>query len=144
MCPVGRVFGLGVSLSPAPPPPSYEELTAENAQLRSVLAQAPARVYELEARLGMTSKNSARPPSSDGLARPAPKSLFKTSGRGPGRPPGQPGATLRQFEVPDPEIRHETGACGGCGAGLHDAPVVGTERRHVFDVPPVGIEVTQH
>ena len=131
-------------LQPVPPPPSYEELAAENAQLKTVLAQALARIAELEARLGMTSKNSGKPPSSDGLAKPAPKSLRRKSGRGPGRPPGQPGATLRQVEVPDHEIRHEPGVCCGCGAGLHDAPVVGVERRQVFDLPPVRIEVTEH
>jgi transposase len=132
----------------SPPPvssqPSYGELAAENAQLKTVLTQALARIGELEARLGMTSKNSSKPPSSDGLVKPAPKSLRKKSGRGPGRPAGQPGATLRQVEVPNREIRHEPGVCGGCGAGLHDAPVAGTERRQVFDLPPVRIEVTEH
>jgi transposase len=133
-----------VSQPPVPSPPSYEELAAENARLKTGLAQALARIAELEARLGMTSKNSGKPPSSDGLAKPAPKSLRKKSGRGPGRPPGQPGATLRQVEVPDHEIAHEPAVCCGCGAGLHDAPVVGVERRQVFDVPPVRIEVTEH
>jgi hypothetical protein len=133
-----------VSQPPIPSPPSYEELAAENAQLKTVLAQALARIGELEARLGMTSNNSGKPPSADGLAKPAPKSLRKKSGRGPGRPPGQPGTTLRQVEVPDHEIRHEPGVCCGCGAGLHDAPAVGVERRQVFDLPPVRIEVTEH
>jgi transposase len=119
-------------------------LAAENAELKAGLARAGARIAELEARLGMTSKNSGKPPSSDGLAKPAPKSLRKKSGRGPGRPPGQPGTTLRQVEVPDHEIRHEPTVCCGCGAGLNDAPQVGTERRQVFDLPPVRVEVTEH
>jgi hypothetical protein len=133
-----------VSPPPVPPPPSCEELAAENAQLKTVLAQALARVAELEARLGMTSKNSGKPPSSDGLAKPSPQSLRKKSGRGPGRPKGQPGTTLRQVEDPDHEIRNEPAVCCGCGAGLHDAPAVGVERRQVFDLPPVRIEVTEH
>jgi transposase len=132
-----------------PPPvwplPSYEELVAENAQLKTVLAQALARIGELEARLGMTSKNSSMPPSADGLAKPAPKSLRGKSGRGPGRPPGQDGKTLRQVEVPDRTERHEPGACAGCGAGLGEASLlVGVERRQVFDLPPVRIEVSEH
>jgi transposase len=135
---------LGVSPLPVPPPPSYEELAVENVRLRTGLAQAVARIAELEARLGMTSKNSGKPPSSDGLAKPAPKSLRKKSGRGPGRPTGQPGTTLRQVEVPDHEIRYDPAVCCGCGAGLTDAPVVGVERRQVFDLPPVRIEVTEH
>ncbi|MER5917289.1 DUF6444 domain-containing protein, partial [Streptomyces sp. NPDC001982] len=40
------------------------ELRAENAQLRAENA-------ELKRRLGMNSKNSSKPPSSDGLAKPA-------------------------------------------------------------------------
>ncbi|MGH3343067.1 MAG: IS66 family transposase [Carbonactinosporaceae bacterium] len=133
------------------PPPSYEELAAEhaqlraeNAQLKTVLAQVLARIGELEARLAMTSKNSGKPPSSDGLAKPTPKSLRGKSSRGPGRPKGQPGTTLRQVEVPDHEVAHEPSACCGCGADLHDAPAVGMERRQVFDLPPLRLEVTEH
>ena len=140
-----------MSQPPVPPPPSYEELAAEharlraeNAQLKAVLAQALARIAELEARLGMTSKNSGKPPSSDGLGKPAPKSLRGTSPRGPGRPKGQPGTTLRQVEVPDHEISHEPTACCGCGAGLPDAPQVGVERRQVFDLPPLCLQVSEH
>ncbi len=133
-----------MSVPPVSPPPSYEELVRENAQLRAGLVQALARIGELEARLGMTSRNSSRPPSTDGLAKPAPKSLRGRSGRGPGRPPGQPGTTLRQVEVPDHAVVHEPAACGGCGAGLGEAVLVGVERRQVFDLPPVRVEVTEH
>lgn len=125
-------------------PPSYEELLAENAELRAGLAQALERIAELEARLGMSSQNSGKPPSSDGLAKPAPKSLRKKSGRGPGRPKGQPGATLRQVEDPDHEVTHEPGACCSCGAGLQHAPLAAVERRQVFDLPPLRLEVTEH
>jgi len=133
-----------VSQPPVSPPPSYEELAAENTELKSVLSQALTRIAELEARLGMTSKNSGKPPSSDGLAKPAPKSLRKKSGRGPGRPKGQPGTTLRQVEDPDHEVTHEPGLCCGCGAGLQDADLAGVERRQVFDLPPLHLEVTEH
>jgi len=133
-----------VSLPSVPSLPSYEELAAENAQLKTVLGQALARIAELEARLGMTSKNSGKPPSSDGLAKPAPKSLRQRSGRGPGRPKGQPGTTLRQVEDPDHEVTHEPGVCCGCGAGLEGADLAGVERRQVFDLPPLHLEVTEH
>ena len=133
-----------MSLPPVPPPPSYEELAAENAQLKTVLAQAVARIAELEARLGMTSRNSGKPPSSDGLAKPAPKSLRGKSSRGPGRPKGQPGTTLRQVEVADHEIGHDPAVCCGCGADLRDAPWAGMERRQVFDLPSLRLEVTEH
>jgi transposase len=134
-----------------PVPPSYEELLAENAQvrvenaqLREGLATALERIGELEARLGMSSRNSGKPPSSDGLAKPAPKSLRKKSGRGPGRPKGQPGTTLRQVEDPDHEVTHEPAGCCGCGAGLQGAELAAVERRQVFDLPPLRLEVTEH
>lgn len=126
------------------PQPSYEQLVAENAELAAALAIALARIEELTARLGMSSRNSSKPPSSDGLAKPAPKSLRTKSGKGPGRPTGQAGFTLLPVETADHEFRYEPDACAGCGAGLVDAPVVGVEHRQVFDLPPVALEVTQH
>jgi transposase len=92
----------------------------------------------------MSSKNSGMPPSSDGLAKPAPKSLRARSGRGPGRPKGQTGFTLERVEHPDHTQTHEPHSCAGCGAGLSDAPVVGVEHRQVFDLPVIRLEITQH
>ena len=133
-----------MSEPPVPPLPSYEELLAENVQLRAGLVQALAEIEELKARLGMTSKNSSKPPSADGLAKPAPKSLRGKAKRGPGRPKGQMGFTLSPVDVPDHEQTHEPVACCGCGAGLDGAAVVGCERRQVFDLPPLRLEVTEH
>lgn len=48
------------------------------------LAQLEQRVKELEAQLARNSSNSRRPPSSDGLGKPSPKSLRTPSGRAPG------------------------------------------------------------
>jgi transposase len=45
---------------------------------------------------------------------------------------------------PDERLRHEPGVCGGCGAGLVDAPEVGVERRQVFDLPPISVRVVEH
>jgi transposase len=138
-------LNLGVPESPTTPrPPSYEELVAENAQLRALLVQALAEIEQLKARLGMTSKNSSKPPSSDGLAKPAPKSLRGKSKRGPGRPKGQMGFTLSPVDDPDHQQVHEPSVCCGCGSDLAGAVHVGTERRQVFDLPPLRLEVTEH
>jgi transposase len=103
-----------------------------------------ARVAELEARLGMNSRNSSRPPSSDAFDKPAPKSLRRRSGRRPGGQPGRDGRTLRQVSDPDEVRRHEPACCRGCGRRLDRAVVAGVERRQVFDIPPVSVRVTEH
>ena len=110
------------------------------------LALARERIAELEERLAKTSRNSSKPPSSDGLGKPPPKprSLRKKSGRKPGGQDGHAGKTLTQVAKPDREVVHEPASCGECGAGLAGAPVTGVDRRQVFDLPPAAVEVTEH
>ncbi len=122
--------------------------TSHQAQLdvlRAQVAALSAEVAELRARLGQNPRNSSKPPSSEGLGKPAPKSLRKKTGRKPGRPKGQPGATLQMTDDPDEVRAHEPGCCAGCGTGLFGAPVTGTERRQVTDLPEqVRAVVTGH
>lgn len=103
-----------------------------------------ARVAELERRLGLNSRNSSKPPSSEGLAKPPPRSLRKVSGRRPGKQPGSPGAALSQVQCPDEVVEHRPVACAGCRDALAGAPVVDVVRRQVFDLPPVRMTVTEH
>jgi transposase len=128
----------------ASPSPSYDELVARVAELTALLEQAFARIADLEARLKQSSSNSSRPPSSDGLAKPAPKSLRGRSGRGPGRPEGQDGVTLERFANPDVVIRHLPQVCAGCGDSLAGAVDAGMTWRQLVDVPPVKPQVTEH
>ena len=113
--------------------------------LRQQVEALAAQVAELRARLGQNPRNSSKPPSSEGLGKPAPKSLRKKSGRKPGRPKGQPGATLQMTDHPDEVVSHEPGRCAGCGAGLFGSPVTGAGRRQVVDLPEViRALVTEH
>jgi transposase len=86
-------------------------------QARAELAEARERIAELEARLRQNPRNSSRPPSSEGLAKPAPRSLRKKSGRKPGGQDGHKGTTLAQAARPDREVRHEPGCCAGAEPG---------------------------
>lgn len=117
-----------------------EEVTALREENRAL----KARVGELEAQVRTNSRNSSKPPSSDGLGKPAPKSLRKASGRRPGGQVGHEGTTLHQVANPDVVVRHEPPECGGCGADLAGAPVVGTQRAQVFDIPPIKVHVVEH
>jgi transposase len=113
--------------------PSYEELEALVVELRSQLA-------ELQARLDGNSRNSSRPPSSDGLSKPPgdPKkrSLRRRSGRKQGGQDGHQGARLEPAATPDEQVEHRPERCEGCNGDLADAEaLVGGESRQVFDLP---------
>ena len=121
-------------------------LRGELADAVAELARSAERIAELEDRLRKTSRNSSRPPSGDGLAKPppGPRSLRKKSGRRPGGQDGHPGQALVQVAKADREEQHEPGCCSRCGAGLAGRPVTGVERRQVFDLPLVKVQVTEH
>ena len=62
--------------------PSREELVALIQTLSAENAALKARIAELERRLGLNSSNSSKPPSSDGLKKPARvSSLRERSGK---------------------------------------------------------------
>ncbi len=130
---------------------AYEQLAAENGELKALvvgLREANrvllARVSALEAQVGKNSRNSSKPPSSDGLAKPPPRSLRRASGRKPGKGKGDPGFRLEPRPDPDQVRTHSPVVCRGCGAGLDGAPVVAVVRRQVFDLPPIALVVTEH
>jgi transposase len=138
--------------------PSYEdleqrvgELEVENAELRALVASQAAmiekltvEVAELRARVDKNSRNSSKPPSSDGYAKPAPKSRRQRSGKKPGKQPGDPGRHLAQRPDPDATVAHPPASCASCGEDLSDAEVTGTIRRQVFDLPPSALFCTEH
>ncbi len=101
------------------------------------------RLAELEARLKMNSRNSSKPPSSDGPAKPLTKKRGRT-GRSPGGQEGHEGHTLTMVDDPHHIITHSPEKCSRCGCSLEDVEPGGHERRQVFDIPRVPLEVTEH
>lgn len=133
------------------PLPTVEQLLGVLAARDEALAQRDvliedlqARVVELERRLAQNSKNSSRAPSGDRMERSPSRAEQRKAGRRPGKQTGGPGSTLRRTETPDRVVEHAPGACGGCGAGLEDAPVVKTRARQVLDIPEISASVTEH
>lgn len=120
-------------------------LETQLAQANAVIAELRAENAELRARLGMDSRNSSKPPSTDSpFDKPIPRSLRRGGGRKPGGQPGHPGSTLLQVADPDEVVVHEPRSCPGCGRCLAGRPVSGVTRRQEFDIPPVRVRVTEH
>ena len=116
-------------------------------RLEEQVRELRRQVKELKDRLALSSRNSSKPPSTDGLAKPAPKSLRHKTGRSRGGQPGHPGRTLQPVDQPDHIVLHplDRCPCGFCqGRSLRDQPLVGYEKRQVFELPQKPLEVTEH
>lgn len=116
------------------------------AQVKSLSAQVvalAAKVAELEGRLAQNSRNSSKPPSSDGLNKPKPKSQRPAGQHPTGGQKGHAGHTLKRVAQPDHIETHAPPShCDVCHRPLDEAVVA--ETRQVFDIPPLRPEVTEH
>jgi transposase len=101
------------------------------------------RIHELEGRFSLNSRNSSKPPSSDGLAKPKPKSL-RVAGQAPsGGQSGHAGSTKKQVANPDfIEVHAAPKFCDVCQAQLLNPELA--EIRQVFELPSVKMQVTEH
>lgn len=120
--------------------------------------QLTRRLQELQAELERheggevrrDSHNSGLPPASDPPAVKAQnavrrtRSLRRQTGQRVGGQPGHRGATLMRVERPDRVVTHAPQICCRCAAVLSDGAVMAVERRQVFELPPVHVEVTEH
>jgi len=114
------------------------------ALFEQTIVQLAERVQALEDQLAKNSHNSSKPPSSDGLKKPAPRSLRKPSGKKSGGQPGHKGHTLKTVEHPQHTQVHRVRRCRQCQASLEKVAANEHEKRQVFDLPPVTVEVTEH
>jgi transposase len=106
--------------------------------------QLRGQVKELQERLALDSHNSSKPPSSNPPAQRT-KSLRTASGKKSGAQPGHRGTTLQASPTPDRIVVHAAATCSDCGQSLGEVRGHPSEdRRQVFDVSPLKLEVTEH
>ena len=122
-------------------------LLARIQQLEQQVRELQRANQSLNGRLAQNSRTSHKPPSTDGLSKPPPKSLREPSGRKPGGQPGHVGRASQPVAKADTIIPHrlERCPCGRCGGrSLRNQPVLRYEKRQVFDLPQRPLEVTEH
>lgn len=112
-------------------------------QLLETIQKLTSRIQALEEKTNTDSHNSNNPPSSDGLDRRFSRKRER-SGKKPGGQKGHEGTTLAMVKHPQQVQIHEVRRCNGCGRSLQQEKLRGYERRQVFDIPPIAVEVTEH
>lgn len=114
------------------------------AALQQQVADQQQLIQELRDQLAKDSHNSGKPPSSDGLKKRKTRSLRQKGQHPKGGQPGHQGETLRMVAEPDHIERYEVRVCPDCQCDLSAFEPLGYEKRQVFDVPPLRLEVTEH
>jgi transposase len=113
----------------------------KDALIEIIMALAE-KVAELEARLNMNSRNSSKPPSSDGYNKQ--KSLRASSGKKSGGQHGHEGNGMRLLREPDRYVTHEPDECAHCPkVGECHAKRWVCETRHETDIS-ISTTITAH
>lgn len=137
---------------PGQMPFSAEEWAQTPVAVQRFVSSLLARVQALEAtvsalreQVNRNSRNSSRPPSSDGPQVPPKPSHQGKSGRKPGGQPGHPGTNRKLVSIEQVKAVHEVkpAACRHCGCTLTGEDP--TPHRHqVTEIPPVVAEVIEY
>jgi transposase len=122
----------------------FDAVNTQVQELVSHIEELHKVIQQLQAQVRKNSRNSSKPPSSDGLKRPRTTSLRTPGERTNGGQKGHQGHTLRQVERPDQTKVYDVKECQHCHASLEHVEAVQREKRQVFDIPAIRIEVTDH
>ena len=120
-------------------------LSAENAALRSENAALRGRLAVFEAKVGESSRNSGKPPSSDPPDVRGERPARPSSGKAPGGQPGHKGH--RRNLVPAEQVTRSKDCfpkrCRGCRAGLPNLSEGDPLVHQVVDIPKIVADVSQ-
>lgn len=121
-----------------------QNLSSMITTLTESLQKQQKLIEKLQSQIDKNSSNSSKPPSSDGLRKKRTNSLRKRGSRPTGGQNGHQGQTLMQVQDPDQTVVHQARNCAYCQTSLEGIPAVEYEKRQVFDIPAIYIEVTEH
>lgn len=112
----------------------------KNLQLR--ISQLEAENADLRRQLNQNSRNSSKPPSTDGFKKQ--QAAFKRGkNKKQGGQVGHKGRTLNQVSTPDKIEQHHPNKCK-CGCDLSGISGKLLSKRQVFDLPQPRLEITEH
>lgn len=121
-----------------------EKLRQKNEMLQKENQNLKEKIQHLEDKVAKNSKNSSKPPSSDGYEKPKPKSRRQKSGKKVGGQVGHEGSTLEQVPEPDVIEIHSVETCEKCGKSLEEAKEQAHECRQEIELPEVNPVVIEH
>ena len=113
--------------------------------LEKQVKQLAQRNHLLEDSKSLNSSNSSIPPSADGFRRQhKTKSLRKKSNRKQGGQKGHKGSTLQMADNPDKVKILKLHKCPNCSKSLKNSPALDLDKRQVYDIPQIKVEVTEY
>jgi len=128
-------------------------LRRENQELKLLVEKQQKQISQLfsknaklKEQIAKNSRNSSKPPSSDGFKKepkPNPRSQRTKSNRKAGGQQGHKGHKLTKVDNPDLVVLHELGVCSHCNKNLSKVKA-DIESRQIFDIPPLSLQVTEH
>lgn len=107
------------------------------------IAELEELVKELNEKLHKNSNNSSKPPSTDGLEKPKPKSLREPSGKKPGGQAGHKGSGLSLPVAPTQTVIHKPVPCKNCPMRGECTRCALSPARNVLDIT-LDVQVTAH
>lgn len=114
------------------------------AEIILIVDKLEQRIKDLEAKLGLNSSNSSKPPSSDHKLTkekklPTPKRKLKRGGQ-----QGHKGKTLKMSSNPHKVKTISPNSCSCCGHSLSGDNPIKIEKRQLYDLPSIEMEITEY
>ena len=111
-----------------------DELLEQVDQLLTKIDQQAEEIRNLREQLNKNSRNSSKPPSSDGYKKPAPRSLRESTGRKQMVKKGHSDSNLNITQKPDEIVIHKPSVCDACpNKGNCKSGCIAAEKRRVVD-----------